>query len=346
VTAEAASGAAAGPGFVAWGWPSELDEPARLSDELFLAGLRSLAALYRQDQSTAGWMAKQRLGYHYDFFPATRHALLRPLVDVDWPRYAAAIRRAVNDGESFLLTGEDLGIHPGSGLATHPHHDAQQLRALVEALAGAEWSRATRDGDTLAAALGKGRVLLCRESIDAAGHDSPAVVRWQQRFLAELAQGPGPDAAIPAPSLDKLLGWWTGRETVGTGPRTVTWLDGNLRQQELTLDGRQPLGPWFTFTLPPTGDVREITFHVSADGAGQVQFDVGCDGVPDGRLTKPASTAQPAAQTTDGDWTAAVRRVLAGRPDRDDNGWRLVPVRVIADDKVKLIIQDVRVVVQ
>jgi hypothetical protein len=346
VDVEATPNATQGPGFVPWGWPSELEEPARLSHEQFLAGLRALAALYRQDHTTAGWMAKQRLGYHYDFFPGTRHAVLRPLLDVDWPKYVSTMRRAVTDGETLVLTGEDLGVHPGSGLATHPHHDAQQLEAIAEAFRDAQWSLATADGDTLAASLGQGRVILCRESIDAAGHDNPSAIRWQQRFLAELARGPGRDAAIPAPSLETLRQWWTGRAAITARTRTVTWLDGNLRQLELALDGKQSLGALLTFMVPPTGDVQEVACMLSTNGPGRVKLDVGCDGVVDGQLRRPPPTAGSAAPATDIDWTGAVRRVLAFTPYRDDSGWRLVPVRVTADDKVQLTIRDVRVVVR
>ncbi|MGH2689057.1 MAG: hypothetical protein ACRDKW_09665, partial [Actinomycetota bacterium] len=97
------------PGFLSRGWPSEIEEPAEMSAEQFVGRLRELAALYRADHSGDGWMTKQRLGYYYDYFPATRHSILRPLLDLDWARYAGAIRQAVSDGAEFVLTGEDLG---------------------------------------------------------------------------------------------------------------------------------------------------------------------------------------------------------------------------------------------
>src|SRR5205814_7389629 len=156
---------ASAPGFVPWGWPSEVEEPAQMSADRFVSQLRALAELYRADFSGEGWRIKQRLGYYYEYFPGTRHSILRPLLDLDWARYAGAIRQAVTDGAEIILTGEDVGIHPGSGLQVYPHHDAGQLAALAEALRDATWSLATPDGDTIRAALGKGRVILCRESI-------------------------------------------------------------------------------------------------------------------------------------------------------------------------------------
>ena len=175
------------PGYIPWGWTSELQEPANLAAGEFLSRLHRLAALYRQDHAGDGWMTKQYLGYYYDYFPGTRHDLLRPLNEVDWPAYATAIRQAVRDGETFILTGEDVGVDPATGLATWPHHDGKQLEALTEALRGASWSLATPDGETIAATLGKGKVILCRESIDAAGNTNAEAAHWQTRWRDELA---------------------------------------------------------------------------------------------------------------------------------------------------------------
>ncbi len=109
---------AAAPGFIPWGQPSERIEPATITDQQFVDRLSRLASMYREDHSAPGWMTKQYLGYHYDFFPGTRHDLLRPLNEVDWLPFVLALRHALADGRTFLLAGEDLGIHPGSGLST------------------------------------------------------------------------------------------------------------------------------------------------------------------------------------------------------------------------------------
>jgi hypothetical protein len=325
VRVTAPAGLADAPGCVPWGWPSEIFEPASLSAGKFVGRLRALAALYRTDQSTAGWMAKQRLGYYYDYFPDTRHALLRPLLDVDWHKYSGPIRKAVSEGAELILTGEDLGIHPGSGLAVYPHHDAGQLAALLTALQGATWSTASRDGDTLVASLGKGRVILCRESIDAAGHDNPSAVRWQQRWLRELkSEGL---RRITAPTLAKLQRWWVGRESLANR-RIITWFEGNRRELKFTLGPDQPLGEVFCLVVPPTGDVKEVVVHVTGPGAHKVQFDVGC------------------ANGADPDCQKAVASQARSALYRDDNGWRLIPVRVTGKKKGEVRLRMQRIVVE
>jgi hypothetical protein len=79
----------------------------------------------------------------------------------------------------------------------------EQPARLAAALEGARWSVVTADGDTLAATLGAGRVILCRESIDAAGNTNPELARWQRRFLAELDAGV--QRPVAPPDLRKLL---------------------------------------------------------------------------------------------------------------------------------------------
>jgi hypothetical protein len=269
---------AGAPGFVPWGWHSEICEPVQLTPDQFVDRLRALARLYRTDQSGARWMAKQRLGYYYDYFPGTRHALLQPLLEADWGGYTGAVRQAVSDGAELIFTGEDLGIHPGSGLGVYPHHDAGQLAALSSALEGATWYLASGDGDTVVASLGTGRAILCRESVDAAGHDNPSAVRWQDRWLGELrAEG---STRLPPPTLAKLERWWAGREALA-GRRIVTWFDGNHRELKFTFTSGHPSGEVFCFAVPPTGDVKEVVLHVTGTGADKVRFDVGCDNFAD-----------------------------------------------------------------
>ena len=347
IQAAADASADAAPGFVPWGQPSERIEPATMTDQQFVDRLSRLAAMYREDHSARGWMTKQYLGYHYDFFPGTRHDLLRPLNEVDWLPFVPALRRALSDGRTFLLTGEDLGIHPGSGLSTCASCDGRQLQAIAAALEGASWSVVTADGDTLAAALGAGRMILCRESIDAAGNTNAEAARWQQRFLAELdakVQRP-----VAPPDLRKLLAWWTGVEPIASGPRTVTWLSGNQREVKLALDPKAPLGQTFAFTLPPTGKVVQLQAAVVATGTGKITFDVGCDGQPDGELPARPDATDPAVVQ---DWADTANRYLDWSaaqhtgPYRDGSGWRIIPVRVTASDKAEVTISRPSVVVE
>jgi hypothetical protein len=293
-------------------------------------------------------MAKQYLGYHYDFFPGTRHDLLRPLNDVDWPSFAAAIRRTVVDGQTLILTGEDVAIHPGSGLSTYPHRDGRQLAAVAAALDGAAWSVITRDGDTIAASLGKGRMILCRESIDAAGNTNPELARWQKRWLAETGANFAQD--IPAPTLKKLLAWWVGQEPITTGARSIAWFAGNQREIKLKLDPALPLGETFAFTVPPTGTVQKIAVTLAANAEGKIRFDVGCDGQADGEIAAAGLSAD--AGELAGQWAAAANRYLdwaathQSGPYRDGSGWRVVPVRVTASGKGELILSHPNVLSQ
>ena len=251
------------PGFVPWGWPSEVEEPGVMPSDQFVSQLQKLSRLYLTDHSGEGWMTKQRLGYHYDLFPETRHALLRPLLDVNWSEHVAAIRQAVESGETLVLTGEDAGLHPGSGLDVYPHQDAGQMAAIHAALSGAKWSRATADGDTMAAALGAGRLILCRESIDAAGHDNASAAAWQRRWLGEVNASGKQAVEIPAPTRDELEHWWTGRRAIGAGDRQVTWFADNQREVKLPLDPQQPLRDVLLLTAPPTGKVEQIQLSLS-----------------------------------------------------------------------------------
>jgi hypothetical protein len=313
------------PGFVPSGWPSEIFEPVQLTAGEFVDRLRALANVYRTDHSGEGWRAKQRLGYYYDYFPGTRHALLQPLLDADWGDYSGPVRKAVSDGAELIVTGEDLGVHPGSVLEVYPHHHAGQFAALLTALEGATWFLASDDGDTVVASLRKGRVILCRESVDAAGHDNPSAVRWQQRWLRELK--PQGSARLTPPNLAKLQRWWVGRESLADR-RTVTWFEGNHRELRFTLGPDQPLGEVFCFVVPPTGDVKEVLVNVTGTGAREVQFDVGCDNV------------------ADPDWQKTIASHARTAIFRDDNGWRLIPVRVTSKKQGEVRLRMERVIVE
>jgi hypothetical protein len=334
------------PGFAPWGWPSEIEERAQLSSERFVECLRKLNRLYTTDQSGQGWMTKQRLGYYYDLFPDTRHALLRPLQDIDWREHVAAIRRAVESGETFVLTGEDVNVHPGSGLATYPHADGQHLAAVHAALDGAAWTLATRDGETIAASLGKGRVLLCRESIDAAGHDSPSISRWQQRWLSELKGGAEPPLAIAPPTFDTLVLWWMGRRAICADPRVVTWFGDNHRQVKLKLDPRQPLGEVFTLTLPPTGHVEQVQFGFATTDTSGLAFDVGCDGSVETEVSTSAERGVSRLDSATDSWAQTLARCLEASSHRDSNGWRVVPVRVTSTASTEVILSELKMVVR
>jgi hypothetical protein len=335
-----------GPGFVPWGWPSEVEEPGLMPSDQFVSQLQKLSRLYLTDHSDEGWMTKQRLGYYYDLFPETRHALLRPLLDVDWSVHGAAIRQAVEAGETLVLTGEDVGLHPGSGLDVYPHRAAGQLAALHAALSGARWSRATADGDTLAVPLGHGRVLLCRESIDAAGHDNASVAAWQRRWLGEVNASGKQVVEIPAPTRDELEPWWTGRRAIGAGDRQVTWFAGNQREVKFPLDPQQSLRDVLLLTAPPTGKVEQIQLSFTTKGDGTVRLDVGCDGEMDGQVRSTATVETAQFVSTSSDWLDAAARQLQAGDRRDGSGWRVCPIRVTATGAVDVTLSKLQVTVR
>jgi hypothetical protein len=337
-----------GPGFVPWAWPSETAEPQALPSAEFLARLGRLATLYRTDQSGRGWMTKQVLAAHYDYFPDTRHSLMRPLYDEDWTRHADAWRAAIIEGATFVLTGEDLGVEPGSGLETYPHGDSRAFEAVIAALRGAEWRLGTLDGDTLSAKLGRGRMILCRESVDAAGHSNADAAAWQKRWLEELVR---PDERPAAGLWDaaRLRRWWVG-ELAALPGRQVTWFGGNTRELTLDLDPDQPLDRVVVLPLPPSGKVSAVDFAATVSGAAAtntVSFDVGCDDTVEAKVRFPVSYAP----RTELDWPAAVQRHLDARAAqgdavRDGNGWRLVPVRLRSATKAKVTLFDPWIVVE
>lgn len=325
-----------GPGFVPWGWPSELEEPGVMPADPFVSQLQQLSRLYLTDHSGEGWMTKQRLGYYYDLFPETRHALLRPLLDVNWSEHVAAIRQAVESGQTLMLTGEDLDLHPGSGLDVYPHRDAQQLPAIHAALSGAKWSRLTVDGDTVSAALGSGRLILCRESIDAAGHDNTAIAGWQRRWLGEVNSPAAQTIEIPPPTQDELVRWWTGQRPIGADDRQVTWFAGNQREIKLQLDPKQPLRDVLLLTAPPTGAVKRIQLSFSTKGEGVVSLDVGCDGTIDAQIRSTAAAGTAQLVSASSDWLETAARQLQASVRRDGSGWRLCPIRVTATGPVEV----------
>jgi hypothetical protein len=337
----------AGPGFVPLGWPSEDEEPAQLTDTEFLDRLRHLATVYQTDHSDQGWKTKQILGAYYDFFPGTRHSLLRPLYDVDWTTYVEAWRTAIDAGSTFILTGEDVNLDPATGLSIWPHGSSRQLTAVAAVLRDAQWRLATADGETLVATLGAGRLILCRESVDAAGHTNPDVARWQRRWLAELAATAGQGPILAALDEPALRRWWAGETPAANVPRTVTWFAGNQREVTLLVDPAKPLDSVFTLIVPPHGRVSALDFRIVSDGPETYTFDIGCDNTLDGEGTWTNPPA-PLLASALGDWPATVERYLAwgtaqGGPTRDDNAWRCIPVRVRSRARGTLTLSQLRI---
>ena len=121
--------------------------------------------------------------------------------------------------------------------------------------------------------------------------------------------------------------WWMGRESLASG-RTVTWFEGNHRELKIRLGPDRPLGEVFSLVVPPTGDVREVVVEVTGLGADTARFDVGCNNV------------------ADPDWKKAAASYARTTPHRDENGWRIIPVRVSGKEKGELQLRIERILVE
>ena len=102
-------------------------------------------------------------------------------------------------------------------------------------------------------------------------------------------------------------------------------------------------GPVVLLKLPPTGDVTSAKLLIAASGDAPVLADVGADEDPQRQL---------AAAATAVDWTAAINGYLARRaqdgagPARDDNNWRVVPVRLNSTKAATVTIKDIAIQVR
>ena len=321
--------AATAPAFESLAWSSENWEPVRVTEEEFLRRLRELSELYQRDFSGVDWMAKQLLGYYYDNYPGTRHTLLRPLNETDWTAFVPAMQRAITAGSTVILTGEDVNVDPGSGLATWPHGDGKQLTALAQVLAKADALEVSADGAILRATLGGGKLLLCRESIDAAGHRSSDARRWHAGFLARLAAANGWQR-VDKPNEALLREWWSGLKPLGK-PSTVITLANGEKTATLTVNPGASAGAVIVFALPvgvTTPPAVKCTLNWMGEIA--VRYDVGCDNSVDGEATRavPIDLTKAVAAYMD-NWT----------PERDGNSRQLIPVRVTASEKVEVTVQ-------
>ena len=318
------------PTYQSQGWASEQWEAPRVSEDDFLQRLRDLAALYQRDHQQAGWMAKQNLAYYYDNYPGTRHALLRPLNELDWTGYVPAMQRALAGGQTLIVTGEDVNIDPGSGLATWPHADGKQLAALAQLLAAGKAVDISADGAIVRATMGAGTLILCRESVDAAGHRNEDARRWHAQFLARLAAADGWQT-IPAPAESLLRDWWRGHAPLGAPSTLVTLADGT-RQATLALDPAKPLAAVIVLTLPvAVTRAPPIRLTLLGAGAATVRYDLGCDNTVEGEATGAAATV---------DLTAPANANLQReRAERDGNYRLLIPLRLTATEIVEITVR-------
>jgi hypothetical protein len=123
--------------------------------------LRALTKLYQ----TAG--DRPRLSYYLHCRADGRHAIVRPLERLDWRAAAPLLAAALQGGETFILTGEDLGRLPGDNRSTAYLYDNHAF-TVVGQLAAAATAIEVPAGlpDTLIFTIGKGRLVLDRLSWD------------------------------------------------------------------------------------------------------------------------------------------------------------------------------------
>lgn len=335
-----ANEAASAPGFRPWGWPSENWEADRMTQDEFIQSLKDLAEVYRKDTSSESWMAKQWLGFYYCFFPKTRHALIRPLMDLDWNAYSAGIRKAVDDGAELILVGEDMGLDPATGLSVGPEGYGNQLEAVSKAMGDAEWETISADGEILRGRLGKGSIVFCRNTPDGAGHTWGDAVAWQKKFLSALAN----PAGLPirkSPSAEELREWLSGRRVLVDTP-FVADMDCDW---EKTLDAsKSPAFSDFVLRIPPTGKVKEFTAEITVSGKDAVRIDVGATG---DAVWECKSGEKLGAALSDqlGNYLAW-REKSCSDVERDLNGWRLVPIRFSSAGQSEVSLRKVTIVLE
>lgn len=163
------------------GWPSEQWPVRTMTDTEFIEALERLRELYRRGQT------RLELSYYlFDANSENRHALARDLAEQHWPDYVSALERALRGGATFLLTGEDLGLDPASGLSVTTHHP-NVIAALAQLgrRRGAQWYRSEQ---TLLLTLGPGRLLLDRTSLDGVGFYNREYAAWHPGWWASRSR--------------------------------------------------------------------------------------------------------------------------------------------------------------
>lgn len=125
--------------------------------------LRGLTQLYQ----TAG--DRPHLSYYLHCRADGRHALVRPLERLDWRSAEPLLAAALRGGETFILTGEDLGRLPGDNRSTAYLYDSHAFDVVAKLVAAATTIEVPAGlPDTLIFTIGKGRLILDRLSWDEA----------------------------------------------------------------------------------------------------------------------------------------------------------------------------------
>jgi hypothetical protein len=103
-----------------------------VSEAEFGALLGALDTLYR----TGGEKDKGSLSYYCLDRDLSRHRIMKLLNQVDWLQRAPELKRYLEAGHEVILTGEDLGLDPSSGLSTDPVNSPGQDDGTDMAMGG------------------------------------------------------------------------------------------------------------------------------------------------------------------------------------------------------------------
>ncbi|MCG3148205.1 MAG: hypothetical protein PCFJNLEI_01648 [Verrucomicrobiae bacterium] len=324
------------------GWPSEKWPARTLTDPQLVATLDQLRDVYERGTN--------RLALSYYLFDANtenRHALTRSLAEQRWPDRVNALESALRAGSRWLLTGEDLGLDPATGLTVTTQQPAV-LAALTQLgqRRGGQWFAGTADGQTLVLTLGKGRLVLDRTSLDSVGFYDREYTAWQQLWwpvLTRLLEAP---PANPISALDetRLTTWLAGRWLPLAQPVVTQFAD---RRDRVTLNwpARPPLTPPLaTLTLPRDCRVVTATLTVTVKPAGDlpanIRLGVGGGVVPE---LSVAAAGEPVSIT---DGLAELINAWLPRAPVNDNGLVVVPLHIRTDGEVAVTLSEPRIELQ
>ncbi len=117
-----------------------------------------------------------------------RHPLVARLGLLHWASMTSALSEAVQEGAVFILGLEDLGIDHFGGRALQPWAEGGQFDTLDHLLEqdGAKLLRPANNADMLLITLGKGQLILYRNSPDATDGTPAAFAKWHAEFLEAL----------------------------------------------------------------------------------------------------------------------------------------------------------------
>jgi hypothetical protein len=173
-------------------WPSESLGPRQIGDDRFVAELGRLASLYLGpggDRLTH-WYYQQGHG-------DTRYNLVQALAAVDWRKHAAALRKAIENGQTVVLVGEDMGFSPSLHAATYPHNEGGQLEALDQVAAGVTPREIKARPSLRLYPIGKGQLILDRQSWDEYVWKISETAAFRTQWLADVKALQAGGAAAP-----------------------------------------------------------------------------------------------------------------------------------------------------